>query len=94
MDPVDLAREMAAARERRAERTAQQLRDARAHAIRSAIRPGSSRQEVEERARSFYPGLSPELIEEAVDLVCGGAEARERERAADRSATEGSSSES
>lgn len=86
MDPEDLAREMAAARERRAEKTAQQLRDSRVHAIRSAIRPGSSRQEVEERARSFYPGLSPDLIEEAVDLVCGGGEARERKRVADRPA--------
>ena len=77
MNSEDLAREMAAARQRRAERTAQQLRDARAQAIRSAVRPGSSRTEIEERARSFYPGLSAALIDEAVDLVCGRGEPTE-----------------
>jgi hypothetical protein len=35
------------------------------------MRPGSTRAEVEERARSFYPGLSPTLLDEAVALVCG-----------------------
>lgn len=70
MDSIDLAREMAAARARREEKTARLLREARAHAIRASVRPGSSRAEVEERARSFYPRLSEELIEEAVSMVC------------------------
>ena len=61
---------MAAARQRRAEQTAKLLRDARVQAIRGASRPGSTREEIEERARSFYPRLSPELLQEAVDLVC------------------------
>ena len=61
---------MAAARLRRAERTASQLRDARVHAIRSGMRPGSTREEVEERARSFYPRLRPDLLEEAISLIC------------------------
>ncbi|HEU4453845.1 MAG TPA: hypothetical protein VFR81_12340 [Longimicrobium sp.] len=38
--------------------------------IRGAVRPGSTRAEIEERARSCYPRLSPELLEEAVSLVC------------------------
>lgn len=61
---------MAAARKRRDEQTARQLREARAQAIRAAVRPGSTREEIEERARSFYPRLSPELLEEAIDMVC------------------------
>jgi hypothetical protein len=68
--PIDLASEMAAARERREKKTAQLLREARAQAIRAAVRPGSSRAVVEEKALSFYPRLSPELIEEAVSMVC------------------------
>lgn len=67
---IDLASEMAAARQRRAEQTAKLLRDARVQAIRGASRPGSTREEIEERARSFYPRLSPELLQEAIDLVC------------------------
>lgn len=67
----ELAREMAAARKRRAEKTARQLKEARIYAIRSGLRPGSSRQEVEERARSFYPRLTDDLLEEAVTLICG-----------------------
>lgn len=70
MSPIDLAAEMAAARQRRDARTAGLLREARARAIRASVRPGSSRIEIEECARSFYPRLSPELIEEAVELVC------------------------
>lgn len=70
MSTIDLASEMAAARKRREEQTARQLRDARVQAIRGASRPGSTRTEIEERARSFYPRLSPELLEEAIDLVC------------------------
>jgi hypothetical protein len=69
VSPLDLAREMAAARQRREEKTARQLREARAVAIRSAVRPGSTREEIEEIARSFYPRLSAELREEAVELV-------------------------
>lgn len=71
MDSVELAREMEAARKRREDKTARLLREARAQALRAAVRPGSSREEIEERARSFYPRLSPELLEEAVSLVCG-----------------------
>jgi len=67
---VDLASEMAAARKRREEQTAKLLRDARVQAIRGASRPGSTRAEIEERARSFYPRLSEELLVEAIDLVC------------------------
>lgn len=71
MNPADLALEMAAARQRREEKTKRQLREARACAIRSGMRPGSTREEIEERARSFYPRLSAELLEEAVAIVCG-----------------------
>lgn len=71
MQGVDLAAEMAAARERRAKQTAGLLRDARVQAIRGAVRPGSTRAEVEERARSFYPRLSEELLQEAVFIVSG-----------------------
>lgn len=70
MSTVDLASEMAAARKRREEQTAKLLRDARVQAIRGASRPGSTRVEIEERARSFYPRLSEELLVEAIDLVC------------------------
>ncbi len=71
MQGVDLAAEMAAARARRAKQTAGLLRDARVQAIRGAVRPGSTRAEVEERARSFYPRLSEELLQEAVFIVSG-----------------------
>lgn len=67
---VDLASEMAAARQRRAVQTAQLLREARVQTIRSAVRPGATRTEVEECARSFYPRLRVDLVEEAVSLVC------------------------
>ncbi|HEV2149609.1 MAG TPA: hypothetical protein VGR37_19570 [Longimicrobiaceae bacterium] len=70
MSTVDLAAEMAAARQRRSEQTARLLREARVQAIRTAVRPGSTRTEVEECARSLYPRLRPELFEEAVNLVC------------------------
>lgn len=70
LNPVDLAREMQAARERREKKTAQLLRESRAQAIRAAVRPGSSRAVIEEKAHSFYPRLSPELLEEAIALVC------------------------
>jgi hypothetical protein len=68
---VDLASEMAAARARRAKQTAELLREARVQAIRGAVRPGSTRVEVEERARSFYPRLNEELLQEAVSIVSG-----------------------
>ena len=71
MSVVDLASEMAAARARRAKQTAGLLRDARVQAIRGAVRPGSTRAEVEERARSFYPRLNEELLQEAVSIVSG-----------------------
>lgn len=69
---IDLPGELAAARKRLAERTATALRDSRVQAIRSAVRPGSPRAEVEEVAHRFYPRLRPELIEEAINIVCGG----------------------
>ncbi|HUE96745.1 MAG TPA: hypothetical protein VMN39_08800 [Longimicrobiaceae bacterium] len=72
MSPEDLALEMAAARKRREEKTAKQLMEARVNAIRSGLRPGSSRTEVEERARSFYPRLNEDLLNVAIDQVCGG----------------------
>lgn len=71
MSPVDLAREMEAARKRRSEKTARLLRDARVQSIRTGVRPGATRAEIEERARSFYPKLRPELLNEAIDLACG-----------------------
>jgi hypothetical protein len=71
MSVVDLASEMAAARERRARQTAGLLREARVQAIRGAVRPGSTRVEVEERARSFYPRLTEELLQEVVTIVSG-----------------------
>jgi hypothetical protein len=67
---IDLASEMAAARKRRDEKTARLLRESRVRAIQASVRPGSSRTEVEECARSFYPRLRPELLEEAINLVC------------------------
>jgi hypothetical protein len=70
LSTVDIAAEMAAARQRRSEQTARLLREARMQAIRTATRPGATRAEVEECARSLYPRLRPELFEEAVELVC------------------------
>jgi hypothetical protein len=69
-DVVDLAAEMAAARKRRTEQTARAIRDSRVLAVRSAARPGSTPVEIEELARSFYPRLSPELLDEVTSLVC------------------------
>jgi hypothetical protein len=68
---IDLPAELAAARKRLAERTATALRDSRVNAIRSAVRPGSPRLDVEEVAHRFYPRLRPELVEEAINIVCG-----------------------
>ena len=68
--PIDLASEMAAARKRRDEKTARLLRESRVRAIQASVRPGSSRADVEECARSFYPRLRPDLLEEAISLVC------------------------
>ena len=70
MFPIDLASEMAAARKRRDEKTARLLRESRVRAIQASVRPGSSREDVAECARSFYPRLRPELLEEAIDMVC------------------------
>jgi hypothetical protein len=72
---IDLPSELAAARKRLAERTATALRDSRVNAIRSAVRPGSPRLEVEEVAHRFYPRLRPELVEEAINIVCGTEDA-------------------
>ena len=82
MSTVDVAAEMAAARARRAEQTARQLREARVQTLRSMVRPGSTREEVEERARSLYPRMNPELVDEAVTIVC-----ELQNRATDDSAT-------
>jgi hypothetical protein len=71
LNPEDLANEMAAARKRREEKTARQLKEARVYAIRSGLRPGSTREEIEERARSFYPRLNEDLLNEAIALVYG-----------------------
>jgi hypothetical protein len=68
--PIDLAGEMAAARKRRDEKTARLIRDSRVCAIQASVRPGSSRAEIEEHARAFYPRLRADLLEEAVSLVC------------------------
>ena len=69
MEAVDLASEMAAARQRRTEKTARLLREARVQTIRGVLRPGSTREEIEEHARSLYPRLSTELVDEAIELV-------------------------
>lgn len=70
LSPTELAREMEAARQRRSEKTARLLREARVQSLRTGVRPGSTRAEIEERARSFYPKLNPELLQEAIDLAC------------------------
>jgi hypothetical protein len=72
---IDLAAEMAAARQRRMEQTARALRDARVLAVRAAARPGATREEVEEMARSFYPRLNADQIEEVTTLVWGSPRA-------------------
>lgn len=82
MNPEDLALEIEAARRRREEKTARQLKEARVYAIRSGLRPGSSREEVEERARSFYPRLKEDLLNEAIAIVCGDAPRSEPAEAA------------
>jgi len=66
---IDLAAEMAAARQRRMEQTARALRDARVLAVRAAARPGATREEVEDMARSFYPRLTAEQLEEVTSMV-------------------------
>ncbi len=71
LHPIDLASEMAAARQRREDKTARLLRESRVRAIQVSLRPGSSRAVIEECARSFYPRLREDLLEEAISLVCG-----------------------
>ncbi|HVG45177.1 MAG TPA: hypothetical protein VM890_10620 [Longimicrobium sp.] len=85
---IDLPSELAAARKRLADRTATQLRDSRVNAIRSAVRPGSPRLEVEEVAHRFYPRLRPELVEEAINIVCGVEESPAPAAAAEEPASE------
>jgi hypothetical protein len=65
----ELVREMSAARKRREEQTARAIRDARVLAVRAAVPPGAGITEIEERARSFYPRLSQELIAEVASIV-------------------------
>jgi hypothetical protein len=67
---IDFQAEMAASLKRRSVETARVLREARAQAIRTSLRPGPTRLEVEECAASLYPRLAPELLAEAVELVC------------------------
>jgi alkylhydroperoxidase/carboxymuconolactone decarboxylase family protein YurZ len=61
---------MAAARQRRSEKTERLLREARIQTVRGALRPGSTREEIREHARSLYPRLTAEILEQTVDLVC------------------------
>jgi len=65
----ELVREMTAARKRREEQTARAIRDARVLAVRAAVPPGASQTDIEDRARSFYPRLSPELVTELAAIV-------------------------
>lgn len=69
MTHEELASEMSAARKRRQEATARAIRDARVLAVRSAVPPGASYTDIEERARSFYPRLAQELITEVASIV-------------------------
>jgi hypothetical protein len=75
----ELVEEMTAARKRVAEKTARAIRDARVVAVRAALPPGATREELEERARSFYPRLDDERIAEVATTIleqqAGGAEA-------------------
>jgi hypothetical protein len=65
----ELVMEMSAARKRREEQTARAIRDARVLAVRAAVPPGASLTDVEDRARSFYPRLSPELVTQLAEIV-------------------------
>jgi alkylhydroperoxidase/carboxymuconolactone decarboxylase family protein YurZ len=60
---------MAAARKRLAEKTARAIQDARVLAIRAAMRPGATQEEIQELARSFYPRLDAELLAETTRIV-------------------------
>jgi hypothetical protein len=80
---IDLAAEMAAARQRRMEQTARALREARVIAVRAAARPGATREDVEDMARSFYPRLNAEQIEEVTTLVWGSPRVYDTLREAD-----------
>src|SRR5437870_3474380 len=70
---------MTAARKRVAEKTARAIRDARVVAVRAALPPGATREELEERARSFYPRLDDARIAEVATTILeqqiGGADA-------------------
>lgn len=70
LEAIDLASEMAAARQRRTEKTERLLREARIQTVRGTLRPGSTREEIREHARSLYPRLAPEVLEQTVELVC------------------------
>lgn len=70
MHPIDLAGEMAAARQRRDEKTARLLREFRVQTIQMSLPPGSSRAVVGECARSVFPRLPEHLLDEAITLVC------------------------
>src|SRR5688500_6085786 len=69
---IDLAAEMAAARQRRAEQTIRALREARVVAVRAAARPDATDEDLEALARSFYPRLSEEQRAMITDEVRAG----------------------
>jgi hypothetical protein len=69
---IDLAAEMAAARQRRSEQTARALREARVVAVRVAARPDAAYEDLEALARSFYPRLSDAQREEIIEEVRSG----------------------
>ena len=69
MHGIDLAAEMAAARQRRTEQTARALREARVIAVRAAARADATREDVQDMVRSFYPRLGDEQVEEVTALV-------------------------
>jgi hypothetical protein len=60
---------MAAARQRRDDKTARLLREFRVRTIRASLPSGFSRAVVEECARSVYPRLPEHLLQEAISIV-------------------------
>lgn len=85
---IDLAAEMAAARQRRAEQTARALREARVVAVRAAARPDALDEDLEALARSFYPRLSDEARAEITAAVRAGWSGGGRESVSARPAAD------
>lgn len=69
LHPIDLASEMAAARQRRDDKTARLVREFRVQTIRMSLPRDSSRAVVEECARGVYPHLPEHLLDEAIALA-------------------------